>query len=92
MDVTVSFLGPLGEYTGQKRILIHFPDGAVYGDLLDEIDRQFGARFPEALWDREQRQFKKGVLVIGFGRDLGDEKTPLTDGEEIKMVPVLAGG
>ena len=92
MDITVTFIGPLIEYTGQRTVLFSFSDGALYGTLLDEFDRRFGDRLPEPMWDREQRFFKKGILVIGAGRDLETRETPLRDGEEIKMVPVMGGG
>jgi len=92
MEVTVHFIGPLIEYTGQRTLRFSFSDGALYGALLDEFDQRFGDRFPETMWDRNQRFFKKGILVVGAGRDLDSPETPLMDGEEIKIVPVLAGG
>ena len=92
MDVTVTFVGPLIEFTKQRKLRFSLPEGALYGDLLDAIDRQFGDRLPEPMWDRQQRLFKKGILVLGSGRDLDFRETPLIDGEEIKIVPVLGGG
>jgi len=92
MEVTVRFMGPLAEYTGVRTIRMMFSGAGMYGEVLDEIDRQFGALFPEAMWDREQKLFKKGILVIGAGRDLDSRETPLKDGEEIKLVPVFGGG
>ncbi|MBN1614080.1 MAG: MoaD/ThiS family protein [Deltaproteobacteria bacterium] len=92
MEVTVIFMGPLAEYTGAKAVRMTLSGKGTYGELLDEIDRQFGAFFPEAMWDRERKLFKKGILVVGVGRDLDDPETKLTDGEEIKLVPVFGGG
>ena len=92
MEVTVRFMGPLAEYTGVRTVRMQLSGRGKYGDLLDEIDRQFGASFPEAIWDRQQRLFKRGILVVGAGRDLDSRETPLKDGEEIKLVPVFGGG
>ncbi len=92
MEVSVTFIGPLIEYTKQRTIRFSLPNGARYGDLLDELDRRFGERFPEPMWDRGLKAFKKGILVVGAGRDLDARDTPLLDGEAIKMVPVLGGG
>lgn len=92
MDVTVTFIGPMIEFTGERKVLFSFSDGALFGALLDEFDRHFGDRFPEDMWDRNERFFKKGILVVGMGRDLESRDTPLTDGEEIKIVPAFGGG
>jgi len=92
MEVTVTFIGPLIEYTGQRTVRFPLPEGACYGELLDELERRFGERLPGPMWDREQRLFKRGIIVIGAGRDLDSRETPLIDGEDIKMIPVLGGG
>ena len=92
MDVTVNFIGLLIEYTGQRTHRFAFSDGARFGALLDEFDRLFGDRFPESMWDKKERSFKEGIIVVGAGRDLDSRDTPLKDGEQIKVVPVLAGG
>ena len=92
MEVTVTFVGPLIEYTEQRTVRFPFPDGALYGDLLDEFERRFGERVPEPMWDREGRFFKRGILVVGAGRDLEARETPLIADEVIKIVPVVGGG
>jgi molybdopterin converting factor small subunit len=92
MKVNVTFFGPLAEQAGEETVQFDLPEGASYGDLLDGIGHRFGDRFHERIWDREVNSFKPGVLTIGAGRDLGSRNIPLTDGEEIKIVPLLGGG
>ena len=92
MKVTVVFFGPLADQTGQKISTFDLPEGANYGDLLDNIGQRFSHRFHERIWDPEENSFTAGILVIGAGRDLESRETPLIDGEEIKIVPVFAGG
>lgn len=85
-------MGPLKDYVGEQRAEFDLPDRAVYGVLLDEIGRRFGQCFPEKIWDTKGRDFKAGILIMGTGRDLDDRATLLTEGEEIKVLPLLAGG
>jgi len=92
LEITVDFFGPLGDQAGQKRIIFNFSNGALYGDLLNEIGERFGDRFHERIWNGEEKIFKPGILVVGLGRDLDNRETPLLDGEEIKIIPVLSGG
>lgn len=92
MEITINFFGPLGDQAGQKTVVLYLPDGASYGDLLDEIGKRFGDRFHERLWEVKEKIFKPGILVVGLGRDLDNRETPLLDGEEIKIIPILSGG
>lgn len=92
ISVTVTFFGPLGEQIGEKTTSFEFSQGSVYGDLLLEIGRRFGDRFHRKIWDTEHYEFKAGILVIGEGRDLETRDTPLVDGENIRIIPVFAGG
>lgn len=92
MRITVVFFGPLGDQTGQKISTFDLAEGATYGNLLDNIGQRFSHRFHEHIWDSKENSFKAGILVIGAGRDLESRETPLIDGEEIKIVPVFAGG
>ena len=92
MEVTVKFMGPLKDFVGEETAPFDLPNQATYGALLEEIGRRFGHCFPEKIWDAESAAFKAGILVMGAGRDLGDPATPLTEGEEIKVLPMLGGG
>jgi len=92
VKITVVFFGPLGELVGQKEVPFDLPEGSTYGDLLDDIGDRFGHQFHERIWDPQAKVFKPGMLIVGTGRDLDSRATPLMDGEEIKIVPALAGG
>lgn len=85
-------MGPLREYVGDQRVQFDFPDRVTYGTLLKEIGRRFGHAFPEKIWDTNGGGFKAGILIMGEGRDLNDPETPLMEGEEVKVLPLLGGG
>lgn len=92
MRVTVRFMGPLREFAGGETVELELPQGASYGQALDELDRCLGRRLPDRIWDSSARDFKAGILVMGAGRDLTDRGAVLEDGEEIKVLPMLGGG
>jgi len=92
MKVSVMFLGPLGAQIGKDAIEIELPDGSTYGVLMETIGRHYGDKFMDGIWDPEKNAFKGTVLTIGCGRDLQSPQTPLLQNEEIKFVPIFAGG
>jgi molybdopterin converting factor small subunit len=92
MKVHVTFVGPLVEFAGAERVEFDLPQGATYGDLLDEIGRRFGDRLHERIWDREKKAFQPRILVLGQGRDHEARERSLLEDEDIKVIPILAGG
>ncbi len=92
IKITVIFFGPLAEQAGAKTMQFDLPKGSTYGDLLDDIGHRFGHRFHKRIWDSRENVFKAGILSIGLGRDLDSRDMLLNADEEIKIVPVSAGG
>ncbi len=92
MKVVVRFWGPLAQEAGEERVEFILQPGATWGLLLGEIGRRFGPRLHKRFWDHDVNAFRSGILVVGAGRDLDSEDSPLRDGEEIKIIPILAGG
>ena len=92
MEITLRFVGFVEKIVGSERFQMTFPAGAAYQDLLKEIDRQFGDQLPERMWDRDKKCFKGPTLVVGEGRDLESPGDLLIDGEEIKLIVMMAGG
>ena len=92
VNITVVFFGPLKEQTGEKTARFDLPQGSTYGDLLDQIGDRFGRLLHKKIWDNRENAFKAGILAVGKGRDLDSRDTVLEADEEIKIIPLLAGG
>jgi molybdopterin converting factor small subunit len=92
MQVTLNFLGLLREYVGAGEASFALRPGAVYGDLLREIDARFGNRMPDSIWDKSGCRFRPGILSVGEGRDLDDPSAELRDNETIAVTIHMAGG
>jgi len=92
MQIPVTFVGILAELIQNGTVQVHLPEEATYGDLLKEIWRQFGGSIPDPLWDRQANAFKEPIFAMSSGRVIDSADTPLTDGEEVKFLTLVAGG
>ncbi len=92
MKITVMFFGALRQQAGQEKVDFALPDGAVFGDLLDSIGHRFGGKLDRRIWDTGTNTFKSGVKAAGNGRYLEARETALMNGEQIMIMPALAGG
>jgi molybdopterin converting factor small subunit len=93
MRVTVGFLGALRDQVGEQSLSIQLPAEATYRDLLDSIAPTMQARLSAWAWDAAARSFSAQIVVSrNLAVDLRDETTRLADGDEILVLPPLAGG
>jgi molybdopterin converting factor small subunit len=92
MHITVTFVGILAVLIQNGTVEVHLPQEATYGDLLREIWRQFGRSIPDPLWDRQANAFREPIFAMSSGRAIDSPDTPLTDGEEVKFLTLVAGG
>jgi molybdopterin converting factor small subunit len=93
MHVTVSFLGPFRDQLGTQTMVVELPAGASYGDLLDSIADTMQAKLADWAWDPVRGAFSRLVVVSrNLSLDLRDATTILADGDELIVVPPLAGG
>jgi molybdopterin converting factor small subunit len=92
MQITVTFVGVLAELIQEGPVEVRLPQEATYGDLLKQIGIQFGRSIPDPLWDRQANAFKDPIFAVTSGRAIDSPDTPLTDGEEVKFLTLVAGG
>jgi molybdopterin converting factor small subunit len=91
--VTVTFLGVLRDQLGASSLVIELPAEAVYRDLLDSVAPSLEDKLATWAWDKETRSFSRQMMVShNLSADLRDESTVLADGDELIVVPPLAGG
>jgi molybdopterin converting factor small subunit len=90
--VRLRVFGVLSSYMGGSRHSVELPEGATLGDLLTEVDCQWGDRLPEQLWDRQAKRFRGAVIVHAGGSDLHDWSARLPEGQEVSILMPMAGG
>jgi molybdopterin converting factor small subunit len=92
MQIKVTFVGVLAELIREGPVDVHLPQEATYGDLLKQIGILFGRSIPDPLWNRQANAFKEPIFAVTGGRAIDSPDTPLTDGEEVKFLTLVAGG
>ena len=92
MRIRLSLLGILAEYTGFSTTEIELKGSSTIKDLLKEVGDRFGNAFPPQVWDPERRTFHPTIGVFLDLKDVENEDTPLKDGSEVILLPMIAGG
>ena len=92
MIVRLRAFGELERLFGGERPQVSLPDPATLGDLLEVIDERWGALLGPMWWDHAARRFCGPVVILAGGADLHDPATPLNDGQQVLLVPVVSGG
>ena len=91
MSVTVRIPTPLQKLTGEKAEIAAV--GQTVLDLIQDLDRQFPG-FKDRLCDPDGklRRFVNIYINEEDIRFLKQEGTPLKDGDEVSIIPAIAGG
>jgi len=91
MSVRVRIPTPLRRFTGGSEEVM--ASGATVGAVVEDMERQFPG-IKERLCDEEGR-VRRFVNIYVNGDDirfLEDLETPVKDGDELSIVPAIAGG
>ncbi len=91
MSVTVRIPTPLQKLTGDKPEIS--ATGGTVQELLQDLDRQYPG-FKDRLCDGQGR-LRRFVNIYVNEEDirfLKQEGTPLKDGDEVSIIPAIAGG
>ena len=91
MAITVRIPTPLQKLTGEKAEVA--ADGSTVQELLQNLERQFPG-FKDRLCD-PQGKLRRFVNVYVNEEDirfLKQEGTALKDGDEVSIIPAIAGG
>lgn len=70
-------------------------DGETVNDLLAALIRQYGAQFEKRVIDEKTGKLRRFVNVFVNGRDIRNLQGPdtkLNDGDEVRLIPTVAGG
>ena len=92
MNITAKFHGILADWVGTPSASFTLSDGAAYSELMEEIERHYKRNMPAQLWDQNTKSFNKKVRAFRDGKALDPVGNPLSDGEEITFMLLIAGG
>ena len=91
MSVTVRIPTPLQKLTGEKAEIV--AEGQTVRNLIQDLDRQFPG-FKDRLCDPDGklRRFVNIYINEEDIRFLKQEGSPVKDGDEVSIIPAIAGG
>jgi hypothetical protein len=94
MKVTAVFKGVLTGWVGSAEAEFELAEGAVYQDLLHQIEKKFGKKMRPKLWDKKNHRFDASVaaLIEEKGQKIDDPDTPLHHGQKIFFFLMALGG
>ena len=92
MKIAATFQGILADWVGTPSASFELPEGATYGDLLNEIGLRYRKNMPEQLWDHKNNSFRKQVRAHADESTFESLDTPLHKGDEITFLLMIAGG
>ncbi|MEM1057620.1 MAG: ubiquitin-like small modifier protein 1 [Verrucomicrobiota bacterium] len=91
MSIEVSIPTPLRNLTAEKETVE--ATGATIGDVLDDLNKQYPGIGERLL--KEDGSLNRFVNIYVNGEDirfLEERATPVKEGDEVSIVPAIAGG
>jgi molybdopterin synthase sulfur carrier subunit len=91
VSITIRIPAPLRSLTGNAATVDG--KGASIGECIDDLESRFGG-LKERIYD-ESGELRRFINIYVNGEDirfLSGLQTPLKDGDELSIVPAVAGG
>ena len=92
--IQVGYFAHIRELTGRKEETLAAASTAV--GLMNSLCETYGAKFRDFCMDGENRErISRNVNILVNGKHiqhLGGDATPLKDGDEISIFPLIGGG
>ena len=89
--IQVEFFATIRDLTGEKEIRVE--KTAAVGDLLRLLFRRYGLPLRKKIFDGEELSNEITILVNGMHiASTGGLGTPLSDGDEVAIFPIVGGG
>ena len=77
--IAVRLFGPYREAAGSAELVVHLPEGSTVGDLRVELSERLG---PTVL----------SGLAVAVNRRYASEHDAVSPGDEVALIPPVAGG
>src|SRR5271163_2066529 len=92
MKITIEYFGPAREAAGVVREIVDIEPPARARRLIAALARQRGGKLAALLLGSNGELSPSVLIAVGDRQDSGDQPIELTDGDEIVVVPPVAGG
>ena len=92
MKIVVEYFGPARETAGVVREVVDATPGVTAGHLVEKIARARAGRFASLLLGPDGTLAKSVLLAVENRPDTSGAETVLVEGDEIVVIPPVAGG
>ena len=95
MRITIHTILTLKKFIGARQLDVELGEGASVDDLLLLMKKKWGEALSSHLFDPETGRLIPHVRVMVNGRQiefLNGVETPLHEGDEVLLLPLVAGG
>jgi molybdopterin synthase sulfur carrier subunit len=94
INTKIIFLSVLMDITGNEETMISIDENSTIMDLLNKLINLFGNEFENTIFEKSELQNK--YIIIGINgkdvRSLNGLNTIIQNGDEISIMPAIAGG
>jgi len=90
--IAVTFFNIVKYYAGMPGIEVELSDDNTLGELLQEVGRSVGDKFPKWMWNPQNQAFNPGILVFVNNEQVRDLTRRLNDGSQVFLAVGLLGG
>jgi len=91
MDIKVLFLSFIEDLVGKKEVIINLEDNSNLNDLLNTLKNDFTRELYNTIFSPSGK-IKKYILVGLNGENVKNYAVELSPGDEISLLPAIAGG
>ena len=94
MAITIKLIGALRHVAGAGEFTVDCKDNVSIRELVDDFTRKL-PELKRSLIDQQLDDPRPNVLILVNGREIGvlnSMATPLRDGSEVVLIPVVHGG
>jgi len=92
MNITAQFHGILADWVGTPSASFKLSEESSWADLMLEIGLRYRQNMPDQLWDQKKNSFNTKVRAFKDAKALDINNNPLTDGDVITFMLLIAGG
>ena len=92
MKIAIEYFGPAREAAGLVREAIEVGPGTTARQLIEAVAKERGGRFASLLLGPDGAMSRSIMLAVENREVARDESAELRDGDEIVVIPPVAGG
>lgn len=81
MDITVLFFASCADIVGSREKIVSIAEGSRLSDLVDKLVASHG-RLADV----------RRSAMLSLNQEYAEENAPLSDGDEVAMIPPVSGG